>query len=91
MCLKACHALRGATSHNARRYATLPGGGAVSPGVFGRRDRPDIQARSRAAWRGGNTNNARSTNKPQRVAGRPTAGSECGDSDRRALCRREPG
>ena len=38
-------------THNARRYATLPGVGPVPPGVFGRRDRPDIPARPRAAWR----------------------------------------
>ena len=34
----------GERTHNARRYATLPGGG---PDVV----RPDIQARPRAAWR----------------------------------------
>jgi hypothetical protein len=35
---------RGERTHNARRYATLPGGGSDVV-------RPDIQARPRAAWR----------------------------------------
>jgi len=52
-------------THNARRYATLPGGGSDVV-------RPDIQARPRAAWRCvvGTTINARFTFQPHPVAAR---------------------
>ena len=50
----------GERTHNARRYATLPGGG---PDVV----RPDIPARPRAAWRCvvRITHHVRCTHKPQ--------------------------
>ncbi|MCZ7591508.1 MAG: hypothetical protein M5U15_04850 [Kiritimatiellae bacterium] len=68
-------------THNARRYATLPGGG---PDVV----RPDIQARPRAAWRCvvGITDNVRRVHEPQLAAARYRAEAVSGHVFGDALC-----